>query len=178
MYEICTIPSWSEKKEEAWEFLTFINENEEASNLLLYGIEGEDYEISGDSVLAGEDLTETDIFYRCLGNLLTASPLVPYEDSQKTELLEEELESLQESPLKGFVFDEEPVRQEAEAVRALYNELTYFEEMFAFEKSGEYGTWQEYYSAYSQMLKDAGIDRIVEEMNRQIQEYLGNENQD
>ena len=178
MYEICTIPSWSEKKEEAWEFLTFINENEEASNLLLYGIEGEDYEISGDSVLAGEDLTETDIFYRCLGNLLTASPLVPYEDSQKAELLEEELESLQESPLKGFVFDEEPVRQEAEAVRALYNELTYFEEMFAFEKSGEYGTWQEYYSAYSQMLKDAGIDRIVEEMNRQIQEYLGNENQD
>ena len=40
MYEICTIPSWSEKKEEAWEFLTFINENEEASNLLLYGIRG------------------------------------------------------------------------------------------------------------------------------------------
>ena len=177
MYEICTIASWSDKKEEAWEFLTFINENEEASNLLLYGTEGEDYEISGDAASAGEGLAERDIFSRCLGNLLVASPLAPYEDSQKAELLEEDLESLRESPLTGFVFDEEPVRQEAEDVRALYNEFSYFREMFAFEKNGEYGTWQEYYSAYSQQLKDAGIDRIVEEMNRQIQEYLENENQ-
>ncbi len=177
MFKISAIPSWTEHRDDAWDFLTFVNENQEASALLLYGVEGDSYSVSGDGIVAGEKLTEESVFNRCLGNLLITPALSPYEDSGKEELRAEELDSLIPGSLNGFVFDESPVGEEAEAVRELYMEISYFREMFAFVQEDGCADWKEYYEKYNQQLKDAGIDRIVEEMNRQIQEYLGNENQ-
>lgn len=173
-YEINTIPSWSEKKEEAWDFLRFINENEKASELLLYGVEGQDYSIDEDHANAGENLSEEDIYGRSLGNQYLAMPIAPYEDSMKRELMQDELDSLEESRYGDFVFDSEPVQKEVDAVRELYMELSVFREMFAFQKTEEYAVWQDYYNAYNDQLKEAGIDRIIDEMNHQIQEYRKN----
>lgn len=171
-YVVNAIPSWSEKKDKAWEFLSFINRNEEASTLLLYGIEGEDYTVSDGIAVAGEQLTESTIYNRRLGNAGIALTISPYEDSQKSILQEEELNALTESALKDFVFDETPVSDQVAAVEALYNDSGYLRLLFAFSGDGVHKDWEEYYADYCQQLKDAGIDQIVDEMNRQIQEFL------
>lgn len=172
VYTVNAIPSWSEKKEMAWEFLSFVNKNEDASMLLLYGIEGEAYSVlEGAAVTENFDL-ETISFNRSLGNHWITTPLAPFEDEQKNELMENELNALVDTPLKGFVFDEEPVREQVDAVEALYSELSYFREMFAYNAADSDSNWEDYYNDYSQKLKAAGIDEIVDEMNRQIQEFL------
>ena len=176
VFEINAICSWSEKQDMAWEFLSFINRNKQAATLLQYGVEGEDYSVSEDMAIAGESLTDNVIFSRSLGNLQIVMPLSPYEDVNKKELLQNELDTLQDTPLYGFVFDAEPVLEEVSAVQELYMELSTFRSMFAFETDTSCKNWKEYYDAYNQQLKAAGIDRIVNEMNRQIQEFLQNEN--
>ncbi|MCD8300566.1 MAG: ABC transporter substrate-binding protein [Clostridiales bacterium] len=173
-YEINGITSWSIKQDEAWDFLTFVYENKDASDLLLYGIEGEDYSISDGTVTAGSGLTEDIIGNRSLGNRYIATVISPYEDDSKQELMENELNSLSDSDLAGFVFDQEPVQSEVYAVSGLYMELSTFRRMFAFTPDRDYKTWEEYYDAFEQQLEDAGIDDIVDEMNWQIQEYLKN----
>ncbi len=175
LIKVNAIPSWSNHLEDAWKFLDFVYQNEEASTLLLYGT-AEDYSVSENGYVAGESLTESCLYSRSLGNKDITRPLLPYEDSGKTDLSADALHNLQDSPLYGFSFDAENVAEEAEAVRELYNDMGIFRTMFAFEEDTSFKTWQEFYEAYKQELKNAGIDRIVDEMNRQIQEYLDNEN--
>jgi putative aldouronate transport system substrate-binding protein len=170
------ITSWSKHQNEAFEFLSFIYQNEEASELLRYGTQ-EDYSIVDGTVVAGENLPESMIYSRSLGNLDLTAPIAPYEDSAKTDLSASALSKVQNYQLTGFVFDEEPVQKEVDAVRELYMDLGTFRTMCAFEPTSQSGiqTWQEYYESYQKQLENAGIDRIVDEMNRQIQEYLNNE---
>jgi len=171
-YRINVVASWSEKQGDAWEFLEFVYTNTEVSTLLQYGIEGEDYSMSENVAVAGENLSENVIYNRNLGNMQLAPPISPYEDDSKTVLIEEGLNNLQESFLADFIFDTEPVQKEVDAVRKLSTYLPTFQTMFAFEKTGEYEDWEAFYEAYRNELKAAGIDHIVDEMNRQIQEYL------
>lgn len=163
----------SSHQEEAFEFLVFVMTNQEASEILFYGREGIDYERLEDGSI--KSLGELDQRYSqtSLGNLEITSPLVPYEDVRKPELLEKSLDML-DSPACGFYFNDEPVKEQAEAVRELYSYVGHFRSLFMFEKSDEIEeeNWEEYYDNYCQMMKEAGIDELVEEMNRQLEDYL------
>lgn len=158
---------------EAFELLAFVMTDQTASDLLLYGREGMNYERLEDGCV--KFLGELDSRYslKTLGNLEISSPLIPYEDVHKAELLEESLDMLQDSPVYGFRFDEEPVKEQADAVRELYGQVNYFRSMLMFEKNDmiEETNWEEYYDSYCQMMKEAGIDDLVKEMNRQLEAY-------
>lgn len=172
---INTVPAWSPKKEDALSFLSFLFRNQEASELLLYGVEGEDYEVKDGKCNANENFNEASFYDKCFGNWNICRPLVPYEDEDRMEADSAGLQEVKDSPLFGFNFDESSVRQEADAVRELYCNIDNIRNLFMFAPSAETGsarTWQEYYTYFQNELKNAGIDKIVDEMNRQFQDYL------
>lgn len=168
----------SSHQDEAFEFLSLMMTDQKVSDLLLYGAEGTDYEKEGDRIIAGENLTEWECSYKKLGNPAVSSPVSPYEDEKKTECLKLALDTVTDSPLYGFQFDETPVQNQVDAVRKQFSEMGYFRQMFLFKKSTESQTesqaenWEEYYDSYCRKLKEAGIDEVVDEMNRQLKAFL------
>ena len=164
----------SSYQNESFEFLSFVFTDQSASDLLFYGKEDVDYERTEDGRIdAGNSIGEN---YRqkSMGNLRISSPVFPYEDNDKGELLEKDLNSVKKYFPEGFFFDETPVQKQVDAVRQLYLNVNHFQNMFMFEKySGiEESNWEEYYANYCSELKVAGIDDVVKEMNRQLENYL------
>lgn len=164
----------SARQEDAFAFLSFIMTDQEASNLLLYGKEGIDYEKTEYGMaVAGENILDQSYCKKTLGNPGISSPLEPYEDNHKRELMEKNLDLLIDNPLYRFQFDDSPVKKQADAVREIYSYVGPLKEMFMFEKKEEEaeGNWETYYDSYCQKLKAAGIDDVAEEMNRQLEKY-------
>lgn len=161
LIQLNAIPSWSEHEEEAFRFLCFIFSNQEASDLLLYG--------------TGEEEQDTDetIYQKKLGNALISSIAEPYEDESKAEVNRTVLDNMTENPLYGFRFDESAVQKQADAMREIFGELSSQNALFMYDSFGNTdSTWEENYEDYIDQLKAAGIDDVVDEMNRQIQEYM------
>ncbi len=172
---INVVPAWSVHKDDAVSFLSFLFQNQEASQLLFYGIEGVDYKKKDGMCQAGDNFSEINLYNRSLGNWNICSPLAPYEDEGKLKVDGEKLEEVKENPLFRFVFDESVVQKEVNAVKELYSHIDMIRNIFIFEKSSDTGNaenWQDYYEYYQNELKSAGIEKVVDEMNRQIQEYL------
>lgn len=162
-------------QDEAFAFLNFIYTDQDAANLLRYGIENEDYVVTDEGVEMEGLESEYTVFHKSLGSVFASSVITPFETSEKTEINMDTLSTVKSNPLYGFTFDASAVEEEAAAVSELYLDNNAMRGLFLFEPSNsmfDVSDWEEYYDSFNNALKEAGIDAVVEEMNRQIQEYL------
>lgn len=169
-------------KAEAFSFLAFVMSDKEASNLLIYGVEGVDYQKKEDGTVVSDDARWYDYRNASIGNLRLTDPLEPYEDLNKTELFDQTINNLKDSSLAGFYFDRTPVQKQVEAITEINCNVSVYRMLFMFDKEEEENLpewaqdmhasdWREFYQGFLQKLKEAGIDEVVEEMNQQFKAY-------
>lgn len=153
------ITTASKKQDEAFDLLYLLYTDEELVNALAWGEKGVSYEVvNGKAVKPG---TQKDyISHLSVGNMLLAYPEVNA-DKNLNELYPLEMEKNPMSKLSGFHFHGEKVKKELNAVAEL-NELMFSREEKIVLDDMEL-TIQKY--------KEAGIDKIIEEWNRQFSEW-------
>lgn len=169
------IPIASKNPEKALAFLNELYTNEDMQNLFMYGIEGEDYVVKDEEKgVAGypEGKDGTSVGWSnepwLSGN---ASISYAWETDPPT-IWEDYLEfnaSATVSPLFGFVFDIENVKNEISAVT---NVITKY---CAVIEAG-YADPNESVTALNKELESAGIQKIIDEAQRQVDEWLANKN--
>ena len=153
------ITTESRKVEDAFDLLYLMYTDRELVNALSWGEEGVNYEVvDGKSVEPGTE--KGYIPRKSCGNMLLAYPEVN-SDKNLGKLYPTEMEKATMSKLSGFHFHGESVKQELDAVSKL-GELVYArDERLVLEDM------EQIIQAY----KEAGIDKIVEEWNRQFSEW-------
>lgn len=168
-----TISSTSAKPEKALQLLNLVWEDEYLHNTLAYGVEGVDYkideersaEIGEKSVIPNSGNMQTwGIWHNWLG------PLWDQWDSSWNK--REALDAMRENDKKatvskafGFRFDSEPVKTEYAKLCSVYEE---YDKVFG---TGSMTDFDAYYAEARRKLNDAGIDKVLEEVNRQYREW-------
>ena len=174
---VCAVSSWSEKKDWGFALLSFICQDADASNLLRYGIEGEDYLLRDGFAVPAREGQRVDLYY--YGNNAIAAPVYGRDPLDKEKAYNEMLSGLEALPIDGFVFDPSPVQAQIDTVLAF--PLNYTGTILCktgrnlealFGAGYEPVTVDGLIDKYNAELKKAGIDDIIGEMNRQIKEYL------
>lgn len=169
------IASWSQNRENALDFLTRLYTDPDIANLILYGSEGREY-IMRDNVVE-----------RLSSNLLWVSgehytnALIAYpEKDTATDKMAFQIkyyEQCEPNIPDGFRFDPVPVAEEVDAVQAVYY-ADVGEEKLSDEISRLFQLKKEDIDAalseINSKLKEAGIDKIIEEFNRQLAEWRTN----
>ena len=137
----------------------------EISNLLHYGVEGEDYVVSDGHAMIKDQQGNLHP-YSTIPALCFPGSLVSVaddlEESDKLAEYEKYRGNITESRLLGFWFDFEPVKAEADATDAV------FEKYINIWSAQGIEDFDATYDALLSELKEAGIDRLVEEANRQL----------
>lgn len=155
----------SANPEKAMEFLNLLNTDEYLRNLVDKGIEGVHYEKNEDGTIS--DLPARIERYNmptyALGNHFN---LYLYEDdpADKWEEFEAFNESAETSPTLGFHFDSDPVRTE---IASISNVSKQFYPAIA---SGSVDP-EDSIPSFNKKLKDAGIDIVLEEIQKQYDEW-------
>ena len=153
------ITTESKKPEAAFDLLYLMYTDGELVNALSWGEEGVSYEVvDGKAVEPGTK--KGYIPRRPSGNMLLAYPEVN-SDKNFGKLYPAEMEKAAMSKLSGFRFHGENVKQELDAVAKLWELVSAREEKIVLDDMEE----------IIQKYKEAGIDKIVEEWNRQFSEW-------
>ena len=165
---LIAISSNSKNKEKAFEFLTLLNTDPYLRNLLNYGSEGVHYEkVSENSIkILNPDQRRYEIPYFALGNLFITYTL-DSEPETKWEDFKEFNDEAKVSPALGFKFDASKVSSELAAIN---NVLEEFKQTLY---SGSVDV-EEYLGKLNAKLKEQGIDRVITEMQSQINEWKAN----
>ncbi len=155
----------SKNKEKAFEFLTLLNTDPTLRNLINYGIEGVHYEkVSDNSIkLLNTDQRRYDIPYFAIGNLFITYTL-DSEPETKWEEFKEFNDAAKVSPLLGFKFDSSKVTSELAAINNVLGEFR----MSLYSGSVDI---DEYLTKFNAKLKEQGIDRVISEMQSQVDEW-------
>lgn len=160
----------SDNKEAAIKVLNEINSNPEVLNILVYGPEGENWEKNEDGTIKLLDAYAGPTHMSAWN---TGNAEILYKDERITEEQikesEEGLASAVESPLLGFNFVTDAVKTEIANVQTVTAQYL---------SSLHTGTVNpdEVLPEFNQALKDAGLEKIQEEMQRQFDEFLANKN--
>lgn len=153
----------SKNPEKALKLIELMNTNKELYNLICYGIEGVHYEKLDDTYVRLNQ--EAGYFVNAswkFGNQFNAYLL----EGAEPDIWEKTIEmndTAKKSPLLGFTFDSAPVSSEIAQVSAVtseYGALT--------NGSRDYN---EFYEEYKSRLKAAGIEKLRDEVQRQLDEY-------
>lgn len=169
-----SIPITSANPEKAVEAVNYIYKNNEAAWLIMFGIEGEEYEVTdqdGDQLqikYLAEDASSLPYYmpYGIWGDRL-AWPVVEPNDitlNAKKRALMDTCPDSRKSPIFGYSFKSEPVLTEIAAVDTVIAQYTPSLNSGALDPSK---ALPEFIDA----LKAAGIDKVVEEQQRQIDEW-------
>lgn len=154
----------SEHPEKAMEFLNLLNTDPVLRNMVDSGIEGVHYEKVSDNVMKNLDKNKDyDMPTFSLGNVMITY-LYEADPENKWEEFKKFNESGTNSPLLGFNFDTTKVATELAAVQNVKEE---------FWPSLMTGTVdpEEYLPKAIEKFKAAGLDKIIEEAQRQIDEW-------
>ena len=161
----------SDHVEESVKLLNYINSKPEIMNTLVYGLEGENWEKVGEDKIKLLPKYNEGATHMSAWN--TGNAALLYKDERITpEQLaasEKGLKEATESPLLGFNFNQEPVADEIANVNNVVNEYV------AGLHTGTVDP-EKVLPEFNKALKDAGIDKIKEEMQRQYDEFLKNKN--
>ena len=161
----------SDHVEESVKLLNYINSKPEIMNTLVYGLEGENWEKVGEDKIKLLPKYNEGATHMSAWN--TGNAALLYKDERITpEQLaasEKGLKEATESPLLGFNFNQEPVADEIANVNNVVNE--YVAGLHTDTVDPE-----KVLPEFNKTLKDAGIDKIKEEMQRQYDEFLKNKN--
>ncbi|GAB6168300.1 ABC transporter substrate-binding protein [Clostridium carnis] len=157
----------SKNPEKAVEFLNLLNTDEYIRNLLNYGIEGTHYNKAGDNQIETTDRAKDySVGYYTLGNLFITYPLIQ-EPANKWDEFEKFNNAAKESPALGFKFDPAKVSNE---IAAMNNVLEEFKSTIY---SGSVDV-NEYLTKLNNKLKEQGIDKVIAEMQSQIDAWKAN----
>lgn len=155
----------SKNPDKAVEFLNLLNTDEYIRNLLNYGIEGTHYESVNDKQIKLTDkASDYSVGYYTLGNLFITKVL-DNEPETKWDEFQEFNDAAKESAVLGFKFDTSKVTNE---IAAINNVLEEFKSTIY---SGSVDI-DEYLDKLNKKLKDQGIDRVIEEMQTQLDAWL------
>ena len=155
----------SKNPDKAVEFLNLLNTDEYIRNLLNYGIEGTHYESVNDKQIKLTDkASDYSVGYYTLGNLFITKVL-DNEPETKWDEFQEFNDAAKESAVLGFKFDTSKVTNE---IAAINNVLEEFKSTIY---SGSVDV-DEYLDKLNKKLKDQGIDRVIEEMQTQLNAWL------
>ena len=156
----------SDEPEEACRFLMAVNTDEEVRNLLAYGIEGEHYTLTGDGqaevqkdTYAGINYTQGNYF---LLHTRTDQPLDLWEKFREFN------DSAIPSETLFFEMDTSEIEEEIAAVRKVA------EKFYPALMTGSVDV-DEYLPLYREELRNAGIEKIREELQKQLTQWKKNE---
>ena len=158
----------SEQPELVMQFLELFNTDEYLHNLIVFGVENVNYTKNADGTI-------TPIKSSGYGNAgmqwIFGNTFLDYtvegEDPEKAKLTEEFNNTVKASPALGFVVDNEAIKTE---VGACQNVRTEFKDRLANGTEDYESLLNEYISK----LKAAGSDKIMEEVNKQYEEWKKN----
>jgi putative aldouronate transport system substrate-binding protein len=160
--EVICIPNSAPNSEGAMKFLNWLYSSQDNYNLALYGVKGVDYEVKDNRI---NRLTGDDLFYEWMFRNKSYQMFAPKIDQTFIDQYAHWDDNAKVSKAFGFAFDNKNVKE----IETKLNEIS--GKSFAAIRSGfiDYNT--EYPKAVKQ-LKDAGIDKYVAEIQRQLDEYM------
>lgn len=162
---LTAISSTSKHPEEAFKFLVLLNTDEYLRNLVNYGIEGTHYEKVNDTQISLlPDQKNYSMPYFALGNMFITYTLENEPTTKWDEFIEFNDSGIT-SPALGFKFDPTPVQTEVAAFRNVLDEFG------APLNTGTVET-ADYLQKLNEKLKASGIDKVKEEMQRQLDEWV------
>lgn len=161
------ISSTSEDPERAMMFINLLHTDKEIVNLLNFGIEGVHFTLNGDVMTpTGETPNYAPGVAWELGNQFL-NYLWNTENPDKWRLFKEFNTGATASPSLGFVFDTNPVKAE---VGAVSNVVKQYDVVLA---TGSVDP-DKYLPEYVEALKKAGVQKILDEMQKQFDEFAAN----
>ena len=150
----------------ALKVLQEVNTNQELYNLLVFGIEGVNYEKYGtEGQIKKNEKNNYGLQAWTIGNQFLAYPL----DNQSPTVWDETRafnESAAESPIMGFLWNSENVKTEITNISTANKQHSNF---YLFATGNEFN---KAYQEYCDAMDTAGQQTIVNEVQRQIDEYL------
>lgn len=167
-----SISSGSEDPAKAMQMLNYIMSSKDVMNLLNWGVEGEDYVVNEDGLLdypEGKDASTVGYHLGAgwiLPNQFVCTPwmtdgadiyekIIAYNDSSII------------SKAMGFTFDPAPVADEVAAITNV--RAKYYKALIVGAVDPD-----EYIPIFNEELKEAGSEKVLEEVQRQLDEYLSN----
>lgn len=158
----------SKNPEKAIKLIELVNTDKDFYNLLVFGIEGRHYDrVDENRISVPEDTKYTmgsDAWQ--FGSQFNAY----YIDGQEVGIWAETdriNRSAEISPIRGFNVDIEPIKNEIAQLNAVGREYS-LKRLFARPD------WEKAYDEFVQKSKVAGLDKVIEETQRQIDEFLRN----
>jgi putative aldouronate transport system substrate-binding protein len=159
------ISSTSKDPARAMMLINLLHTDKEINNLLNFGMEGDHYTRSGEIITA----TGNTANYNPGSAWMFGSQFLNYvwdtEDPDKWAKFKEFNQNAKVSPALGFVFNSEPVKAE---VGALANVIRQYQRAL---ETGSVDV-DKILAEYEAKLKDAGVDKVVAEKQKQFDEFL------
>lgn len=150
--------------DQAFKVLELMNINKELYNLICYGIEGTHYKLVDGQyaeVIEGAGYNPGSAWR--FGNQFNAL-LLPGQEPEVWVQTEEFNNNAEVSKLLGFNFDNTKVRTEIAQIETVFNKYTSFYKGFL--------PLDSYYEDFKAELSQAGIQKVIDEVNTQIQTFL------
>lgn len=159
------ISSTSKDPARAMMLINLLHTDKEINNLLNFGIEGEHYTRNGEIITA----TGSTANYNPGSAWMFGNQFLNYvwdtEDPDKWAKFKEFNQNAKVSPALGFVFNSEPVKAE---VGALANVIRQYQRAL---ETGSVDV-DKILAEYEAKLKDAGVDKVIAEKQKQFDEFL------
>jgi putative aldouronate transport system substrate-binding protein len=165
------VPTIAERPDKSIEFLNLVFKNQDLANLLKFGIDGEHYEKNSDGTIdTAKGIGKFANNWYIWGN--TDKLLIPEKeyigfggDIDKYQQAKEEWESsTKRSKAFGFIFNSDPVKTEIAACTAITDQYVRLLEGGAVNPD-------EYIKTINEKLYDAGLQKIIDEKQRQLNEW-------
>lgn len=164
------IPAQCENPKKALAVLNLLYSDSDFQNLFRYGIEGKDYVVSDGIASYPDGVTSDSVGW---GNelWLCGNGSVGYAWETDPENVYEKFteynDTAQESPLYGFIYDTTNVKNE---ITAITNVTDKYKAIIENGDADPSTTLPQ----FNEELKSAGIDNIIEDMQKQVDEWLAN----
>lgn len=148
--------------EKSIEFLELLNTDKEFYNLIVYGIEGKHYKKTGENSVELIDEAKYSQPAWATGNTFNGY-LLPGQADDVHEATKAINASAKRSPILGFTPDQEPIKLEIANCKAVLDE-------YAVVALGILDT-DEVYAEFIEKLKSAGVDKIIANLNEQLEAW-------
>lgn len=156
----------SKYPDEALKYLELVNTDPYLRNMYAYGMPDVDFKDNGDGTITRTTDTWTAPGYS-QATFFTMSPVAPNAADQ-WKRVEEQNKNAKAHVLLGFTLDQSNISTEKTNVDAVISK--YKAEL----RTGAYqGTTEDYLKKFNDEMKAAGLDKVLEETQKQVNEFLG-----
>lgn len=163
---VMCVSSNSKHKEKAVEFINLLNTDVDVRNTLGYGIEGVHYELVDGKVRFLEASSNYAVPNYSLGNLSLVY-LKEEDPDDLREQIDKVIDSAVESPMLGFTPDLDPIKNEIAAITNVTKEFR------PALMTGSVDV-EENLEKFNQKLKEAGLDKVIETLQSQLDDWKAN----